>query len=87
MGVLLFQDLAVVPLLVLIPALKSPPEELLAAMGWALVKATALLTVLLVGGQKVMRWWLTLVARRKSEDMPPRLPPPPLLGDTKVFAV
>ena len=26
MGVLLFQDLAVVPLLVLIPALGSPPE-------------------------------------------------------------
>ncbi|MBL8327173.1 MAG: cation:proton antiporter [Rubrivivax sp.] len=68
-GVLLFQDLAVVPLLVLIPALNSPPEELAAAMGWALVKAAAVLTVLLVGGQKVMRWWLTLVARRKSEEL------------------
>ena len=30
MGVLLFQDLAVVPLLVLIPALGSTPEALLA---------------------------------------------------------
>ena len=69
MGVLLFQDLAVVPLLVLIPALNSPPEQLLTAMGWALVKAAALLTVLLVGGQRVMRWWLTLVARRKSEEL------------------
>ncbi len=69
MGVLLFQDLAVVPLLVLIPALKSPPEELMASMAWAFVKAAALLTVLLVGGQKVMRWWLTLVARRKSEEL------------------
>ena len=69
MGVLLFQDLAVVPLLVLIPALNSPPEQFVAAMGWALVKAAALLTVLLVGGQRVMRWWLTLVARRKSEEL------------------
>ncbi|MBL8340586.1 MAG: cation:proton antiporter, partial [Rubrivivax sp.] len=68
-GVLLFQDLAVVPLLVLIPALNSPPEELAAAMGWAMVKAALVLTVLLVGGQKVMRWWLTLVARRKSEEL------------------
>ena len=69
MGVLLFQDLAVVPLLVLIPALGSPGEEMLIAMAWAGVKAAALLAVLLVGGQKVMRWWLTLVARRKSEEL------------------
>jgi monovalent cation:H+ antiporter-2, CPA2 family len=32
-GILLFQDLAVVPLLVLIPALGSPPEQLLTGMG------------------------------------------------------
>jgi CPA2 family monovalent cation:H+ antiporter-2 len=69
MGVLLFQDLAVVPLLVLIPALGKPAEELLFALGLALVKATALLTLLLVGGQRVMRWWLTLVARRKSQEL------------------
>ena len=69
MGVLLFQDLAVVPLLVLIPALGTGGEELASAMGWALLKAAALLTVLLVGGQRVMRWWLTLVARRKSEEL------------------
>jgi CPA2 family monovalent cation:H+ antiporter-2 len=69
MGVLLFQDLAVVPLLVLIPALGSSAEELATEMGWALLKAGALLTVLLVGGQRVMRWWLTQVARRKSEEL------------------
>ncbi len=69
MGVLLFQDLAVVPLLVLIPALGSSPEALARELGLALIKAAALLTVLLVGGQRVMRWWLTLVARRKSEEL------------------
>jgi monovalent cation:H+ antiporter-2, CPA2 family len=69
MGVLLFQDLAVVPLLVLIPALNSTGEALALSMGLALLKAAALLTVLLVGGQRVMRWWLTLVARRKSEEL------------------
>jgi len=69
MGVLLFQDLAVVPLLVVIPALGSSPEALLGALAIALVKAAALLTVLLVGGQRVMRWWLTLVVRRKSEEL------------------
>ena len=69
MGVLLFQDLAVVPLLVVIPALGSSPEELLRELVIAGVKATALLAVLLVGGQRVMRWWLTIVARRKSEEL------------------
>lgn len=69
MGVLLFQDLAVVPLLVLIPALGAGGENLMNALGLALVKATALLTVLLVGGQRVMRWWLTQVARLRSEEL------------------
>ena len=69
MGILLFQDLAVVPLLVLIPALGSSPDQLLAALGLALLKAIVLVTVLLTGGQGVMRWWLTLVARRKSEEL------------------
>ncbi len=69
MGVLLLQDLAVVPLLVLIPALGSPPDALASALGLALVKATVLITLLLTGGQRLMRWWLTLVARRKSEEL------------------
>ncbi len=69
MGVLLFQDLAVVPLLVIIPALGAPAETLLMALAVATLKATVVITVLLVGGQKVMRWWLTLVARRKSEEL------------------
>jgi CPA2 family monovalent cation:H+ antiporter-2 len=69
MGILLFQDLAVVPLLVLVPALGSGTDQLGVALGLALLKAAALLTVLLVGGQRVMRWWLTLVARRKSDEL------------------
>jgi CPA2 family monovalent cation:H+ antiporter-2 len=69
LAVLLFQDLAVVPLLVLIPALGEAASDLVQVMAWAGLKAGALLTVLLVGGQKVMRWWLTLVARRKSEEL------------------
>ncbi len=68
-GVLLFQDLAVVPLLVLIPALNSSATEMAQSLAWAGLKAGLLLTLLLVGGQKLMRWWLTLVARRKSQEL------------------
>ncbi|MFN5348252.1 MAG: cation:proton antiporter [Polaromonas sp.] len=69
MGVLLFQDLAVVPLLVLIPALGSSPDKLLTALAVAGLKAAVLVGLLLAGGQRVMRWWLTIVARRKSEEL------------------
>ncbi|HPW83251.1 MAG TPA: monovalent cation:proton antiporter-2 (CPA2) family protein [Rhodoferax sp.] len=69
MGVLLFQDLAVVPLLVLIPALGASGENLVMALSVAAIKATVLVTVLLVGGQHLMRRWLTIVARRKSEEL------------------
>ncbi|MCZ8294726.1 MAG: monovalent cation:proton antiporter-2 (CPA2) family protein [Hylemonella sp.] len=69
MGILLFQDLAVVPLLVLIPALSSPAHELLGALGYALLKAVVLLSLLLLGGQRLMRRWLTAVARHKSNEL------------------
>jgi len=68
-GVLLFQDLAVVPFLVMIPALDAPPEQLMTAMGLALVKAAILIALLLTGGQRLMRWWLLLVARRQTEEL------------------
>jgi len=69
MGVLLFQDLAVVPLLVLIPALGASAEQLFETLAYASLKATLLITLLMVGGPRVMRFWLTLVARRKSEEL------------------
>jgi len=69
MGVLLFRDLAVVPLLVLIPALGASEPRLVEALALAAVKATVLVTVLLIGGQHVMRRWLTVVVRRKSDEL------------------
>ncbi len=68
-GILLFQDLAVVPLLVIVPALGSETSNLAATLGLALAKAAALLTVLLVGGRRVMRWWFYTVAKRKSHEL------------------
>jgi len=69
MGVLLFQDLAVVPLLVIIPALTEPPEKLAMLLGVALFKAVIVLAVILVFGQKLMRKWFHFVARAKSSEV------------------
>jgi CPA2 family monovalent cation:H+ antiporter-2 len=68
-GVLLFQDLAVVPLLVLIPALSQPLDALAGEVGWALAKAAVLLALVLFVGQRLMRAWFGLVARRKSGEL------------------
>ena len=69
LGILLFQDLAVVPLLILIPALASDPDKLIWLLPLEMLKAGLLITILLTGGQRVMRWWFNLVARRHSEEL------------------
>ena len=69
LGVLLFQDLAVVPLLVIIPSLTQPPEKLAMLLGVALLKAVVVLAVILVFGQKLMRRWFHFVARAKSSEV------------------
>ena len=68
-GTLLFQDLAVVPLLILIPVLAAPPEDLAPTLGYAVVKAVVVLTVLLFVGQRIMRPWFHVVARQKSSEL------------------
>jgi CPA2 family monovalent cation:H+ antiporter-2 len=68
-GVLLFQDLAVVPLLVVIPALAAQSEDLVESLGWAMVKAAILLTLLLAGGRWVVSHWLHLVAKRRAHEL------------------
>jgi CPA2 family monovalent cation:H+ antiporter-2 len=69
MGVLLFQDLAVVPLLVIIPSLTQPPEKLAMLLAIALLKAVVVLALILVFGQKLMRSWFHIVARAKSSEV------------------
>ncbi len=68
-GVLLFQDLAVVPLLILIPALAAPGGNLAGTLAAAFAKAAVVLFLLLFFGQKLMRPWFHQVARRKSTEL------------------
>lgn len=68
-GILLFQDLAVVPLLIMIPSLSRPAEDLAVTLGWAALKAAAVLALLLFFGQKLMRKWFTVVVKRRSQEL------------------
>ncbi|HQR03748.1 MAG: cation:proton antiporter [Proteobacteria bacterium] len=68
-GVLLFQDIAVVPLLILIPALSGPTEKMLPILGVALLKAVIALGLVIFLGQRFMRGWFFIVAARKSAEL------------------
>ena len=71
MGVLLMQDIAVVPLMILIPALSGNGGDgsLWAALGLAGLKMLITLGVLFVVGSKVMSRWFRMVAKRKSSEL------------------
>ena len=72
-GVLLFQDLAVVPFLIIIPALVNTVDSSGADLGvtiiLALLKAGMVLGLILFLGQRLMRPWFHLVARQKSSEL------------------
>jgi CPA2 family monovalent cation:H+ antiporter-2 len=69
MGVLLFQDLAVVPLLILIPSFSQSPERMALLMGIALLKAVLVLSLVLFFGQRLISKWFFVVARSKSAEL------------------
>ncbi|MRR50496.1 MAG: potassium transporter [Rhodocyclaceae bacterium] len=68
-GVLLFQDLAVVPLLVLLPALSQPAGEMAQTLAVETLKAAAMLGVVIFFGQRLMSGWFFIVARGKSSEL------------------
>ena len=69
MGILLFQDLAVVAFLILIPSLAGSGEAMGSALAFAVLKAAIALTVILFLGQRPMRAWFHIVARQRSPEL------------------
>src|SRR5437899_5151209 len=69
MGVLLFQDLAVVAFLIATPTLAEGGTDLWKALAIAGGKAAIALAVILFFGQKPMRAWFTWIARLRSPEL------------------
>jgi CPA2 family monovalent cation:H+ antiporter-2 len=69
MGVLLFQDLAVVAFLIVVPTLAAGGAELGWQLGIAAGKAALALALILVFGQRPMRGWFHFVARQRSSEL------------------
>ncbi|AOY91849.1 potassium transporter [Cupriavidus sp. USMAA2-4] len=68
-SVLLFQDLAVVPLLIVIPALSRDPGDMAAALTLAAVKIVVALSLIFYVGKNLMSRWFHVVAARRSQEL------------------
>lgn len=68
LGALLFQDLAVVPLLIFIPSLASG-GDMFGELAQAGLKAVIGLGLILTLGQRLLRPWFHLIAKRKSSEL------------------
>ena len=68
-GVLLFQDLAVVPMLILLPALAGNAETLALDLAIAFLKVVLVMVLLFTVGQKLLRPWFHVVARQRSGEL------------------
>lgn len=69
MGVLLMQDIAVVPLMILLHTLAGDTSTLWEDLGFALLKMTVVLFVLLYLGEKLMQPWFNLVAKLEQSEV------------------
>lgn len=68
-GVLLFQDLMVIPLLIIVPALATEIDSDTSDFVVAVVKVCIVLAIILFFGQKLMRPWLHVVAHQRSSEL------------------
>jgi CPA2 family monovalent cation:H+ antiporter-2 len=68
-GILLFQDLAVIPVLVLIPALGANSDNLIHILSLSALKSVVLLFLLFKFGKTIVNFWFGLVARQRSREL------------------
>jgi monovalent cation:H+ antiporter-2, CPA2 family len=69
-GILLFQDLAVIPLLVIIPLLNQGDSQgLLWPLTWAIIKATGVFAIIMAIGHWVLRPLFHEIARARSAEL------------------
>jgi len=67
-GMLLVQDLAVVPLLILLPKL-TDLQSGLPDLGWSLVRSAVFLALMIVVGNRVIPWLMRRVSRWNSREL------------------
>jgi K+:H+ antiporter len=69
LGILIFQDLSVVPMMILLPVSSGAPERIVLDLVSALARAAFLLAITLLLSRKVMPRLLHLTASSRSQEM------------------
>ena len=68
-GILLFQDIAVIFILILIPVFNNLDADLFKFIIFALLKIIFLLFIVFKAGKPVMNFWFDIVAKNKSREL------------------
>jgi len=68
-GILLVQDICVVPMMVILVSLGQTDVPLVEAFGWAVLKAGIFVAVLIALGIWVFPWFMKRVMRRRSQEL------------------
>ncbi len=68
-GILLFQDIAVIPILILIPVFNAQVIDLYSLLWISLFKIIVLLFILFRVGRPIMNFWFGIVAKQKSREL------------------
>jgi len=68
-GILLFQDLAVIPILVLIPTLGAHSDNMSTILMMSLLKSIFLLFILFKFGKGIVNAWFSVVAKQRSREL------------------
>ena len=67
-GILIVQDLAVVPLMILLPQLTNPAAGL-PLLAIAIVKSVVFLMIMLLLGTRLLPWFLAMISRGNSREL------------------
>ena len=68
-GILLFQDIAVILILILIPVFNAQDTNLVEIISFSVIKILLLLFIIFKAGQPVMNFWFGIVAKNKSREL------------------
>lgn len=69
-GILLFQDIAAIPMIALLPLLAPTPVEESGPAGWIMtLKALAMIAAVVIGGRLVLRHALRIIQRSGTREM------------------
>ncbi|MFQ5682589.1 MAG: cation:proton antiporter [Candidatus Binatia bacterium] len=68
-GVLLFQDLCIVPMMLLVPVLGQSGKVSLLLIGWTLIKSALVLLLIVLAARTIFPWLLRQVALLKNREL------------------